>query len=108
MVKGGAKWLKNPLKKDKNQLLKEVGREKNSLTPKQLCSGKALELLPFCRDIFAIQFEQKPNYGKLRHMLSVILLKKNQIPDLIFEWSNFRPLEQSIQIDENIEDPQGD
>ena len=44
----------------------------------------------FCENIFDLKFEEEPNYGKLRHMLVCILMKKNQAPDMMYDWSKFK------------------
>ena len=89
LIKGTAKWVRQPFEQDKKALFKSVGKLKNNLKPKHLCTGSALELLPFCEDIFSIKFEKEPNYGKLRHMLVTILLKEQLVPNLLFDWSTF-------------------
>ena len=99
--------MKHPFEQDKKTLFKSVGKLKIKLRPKDLCTGSALELLPFCEDIFMLKFEEEPNYGKLRHMLVSILLKENIAPNVTFDWSTFnisRYQEFSAAIEHQAED----
>lgn len=46
-------------------------------------------MLSFVQKVFAIGFEEEPDYGKLSQILRCILLEKNMVPDLKFDWSKF-------------------
>ena len=76
--------------------------------PVELCVGPAQILLPFCKEIFSLSFDEEPNYRKLKHFLVSILLEFNLLPDDNFDWSKFtkRPQLFSIKNDEEskIED----
>lgn len=56
------------------QRIKEL---KNNLTPKDLCeSPEALTLLPFIEEVFTYEFDQTPNYDKLREILMRCLARE--------------------------------
>lgn len=67
--------------------------------PVELCVGPAEILLPFCKEIFSLKFDEEPNYRKLKHFLVSILLEFNILPDNNFDWSKFtkRPRLASIR-----------
>jgi hypothetical protein len=85
--KGGYKWV-NELNQDE-PLFEQFKRVKSKLTPENLCTGSAATLLPFVKEIFAYDFKEEPNYGKLKKMLTCVLLDKDIAPSLHFDWSRF-------------------
>ena len=58
-------------------------------TPDDICVGRAVFLLPFVKETFKIKFKAEPDYKKLRHQLTSILLDIDKVPDLVFDWSKF-------------------
>jgi hypothetical protein len=44
----------------------QICKIKIQQTPENLCTGKAAPLLPFFKEVFSIEFDEKPHYGKLR------------------------------------------
>lgn len=66
---------------------KEIRELKVNMPLKTLCgSPAAKKLLPFMEGIFALEFEDKPDYSKLRFLLVKILLDKDDVPTKIFDW----------------------
>jgi hypothetical protein len=57
------------------------------MTPEKLCQGKAKNLLPFAKAVFKLKFSETPDYAKLKHLLSIVLLDENETPGLLFDWS---------------------
>ena len=35
---------------------------------------------------YQLEYEERPNYGYLTHLLVKILLDRNKVPDTIFDW----------------------
>ena len=67
------------------QRIKEL---KNNLTPKDLCeSPEALTLLPFIEEVFKYEFDQTPNYDKLRDILLTCLANVGQKEDRLLDWN---------------------
>lgn len=60
---------------------------KTKMTPKQICVGNSRKLLPFTQEVFKLKFKEKPNYSKLKFLLSKVLLANDVSPNLIFDWS---------------------
>ena len=51
---------------------------KNSLTPKNLCDNDySIRLLPFVQAVYDLEFEEEPNYEKLRFLLLSGLLERD-------------------------------
>lgn len=62
---------------------------KNMLTPELLCaeSEEGQRLIPFLKEIFDLDFDQKPNYDKLRFTLVRGLLNLNETPNKEYDWN---------------------
>jgi len=62
---------------------------KNMLTPEMLCaeSEEGQRLIPFLKEIFDLEFDQKPNYDKLRFTLVRGLLNLNETPNKEYDWN---------------------
>ena len=62
---------------------------KNSLTSKSLCKSHESKVLwPFVEIILGMEYDQTPDYSKLRFMLTKVLLDKNVVPDKQFDWQD--------------------
>lgn len=58
------------------------------MTPKMLCeSAEALTLLPFLEEVFSYEFEQTPDYAKLRNVLLQCLKADGKEYDHIYDWN---------------------
>lgn len=68
-------------------MFKKIASAKQLLTPKEMCTGPAKHLFSFVRAVFQIEFEEKPNYQHLAFLLIKSLLRINQAPDMLFDWS---------------------
>jgi hypothetical protein len=65
-----------------------IKKLKNTMPIKDLCeSPEARTLLPFLEEIFSYEFDQAPDYKKLRKMLLHCLKKEGSQPDNIFDWN---------------------
>merc|ERR1712048_629096 len=61
---------------------------KNKMTPKMLCeSTEALTFLPFLEEVFSYEFDQAPDYGKLKNMLLQCLKAEGKEVDNIYDWN---------------------
>ena len=49
-------------------------------------ASKTKILAPILEEAYNYKYEEKPNYGKLRFMLEIILLNNDLKPDLKFSW----------------------
>jgi hypothetical protein len=69
------------------------------MTTEKLCVGKAVELLPFFTEVKKYKFKDDPDYGKLKQLLRSILLNRNIVPNIKFDWSQFNltPLTKEAQ-----------
>jgi hypothetical protein len=72
------------------QIVNKISKAKIEMTPKKLCVDLAAPLLPLAEKVFALRFEEEPEYSRLRFMMAKILLKKDVAPNLIFDWSRFK------------------
>lgn len=43
-------------------------------------------LIPFMKYVESLAYEDKPDYGYLRHLLVKILLEKELVPDSEYDW----------------------
>lgn len=62
---------------------------KNSLTPEMLCRNNedTQVLLPFMNEIFALHFEEVPDYKKLKFLLVQALKECDLVPDEQYDWN---------------------
>lgn len=44
-------------------------------------------LLPLLKYAYALNFDEKPDYERIKFMLRKILIKRDFLPDRIFDWS---------------------
>ena len=54
-------------------LFKKTKASKLKMTDEEICSGKALCILEFAREVNQIKFSEKPDYDKLRNLLTDII-----------------------------------
>ena len=59
---------------------------KLEMTPEELCGQKSIMFLKFTHEIFSINFEQKPEYEKLKIMIQDIMTAYNLQQDDKFDW----------------------
>ena len=62
-----------------------IGAYKLSASPYQFCVGT--DFGSILEEAFSYDFEQKPNYVKLKHMMKMILIEKNIKPTKNFSWN---------------------
>lgn len=67
-----ARYKNQKINQKPSQFIKELGCQ---------------QLLEFSEEIYSYKFKDKPNYGKLRFMLTKELLKQEELPDDIFDWN---------------------
>lgn len=91
LVDGDLTFLQNDDEEDQNQQeeFSRIKKMKNMLTPEMLCaeSDEGKRLQPFLEDIFKLDYEQTPNYDKLRFTLVKGLLNLNETPNKEFDWN---------------------
>jgi len=72
----------------KQEEFSRIQHLKNTLTPEKICdSEEGQRLLPFVKEVFSLQFEDKPDYDKLRFYLVKILLDINEAPSTEYDWN---------------------
>jgi hypothetical protein len=57
------------------------------MTSKNLCLDLAKQLLLFTDEVFNYEFEEEPNYGKLKFLLVQTLLDFDLSPNFKMDWS---------------------
>lgn len=62
LVNGKFTWLKD-VDCEAPDFCEKVGQIKKDLSPEILCTGLAKTLIPFVKEIFSYEFEEKPGYG---------------------------------------------
>ena len=63
---------------------------KISMTGHQLCIEMRCPLLiDFANEVYGIGFKEKPNYGKLRFLLTKEMLNVDLMPSLKFDWNEY-------------------
>ena len=96
LVDGDLAFLQKEQEQEDESILAEWKQEefnrikqlKNTLAPEAICeSEEGQRLLPFVKEIFALQFEERPNYDKLRFMLIKALLDINETPTKEYDWN---------------------
>ena len=81
---------------------------KKSCTAEKYCSNPTLMFIrPYLEEVLSMQYEEEPNYGKLKFLLTKSLLEKNLVPST-FAFSSsslvqhpYSILLQDISIDES-------
>ena len=61
---------------------------KLSLTPAQICKGRAAILLPFMDYTYSLGYDAEPSYDSLIKLLTKIVSQKGKQVDNIFDWQN--------------------
>lgn len=62
---------------------------KLSQKPKQFCTEMSCtHLIPFAEAIYALEFKEKPDYAKLKFLLTKELLNVGMIPNKQFDWNS--------------------
>ena len=57
------------------------------MEPKQFCALSGTEyFLDFAESIYALKFDEKPNYNHLRFLLQKNLMNKDMFPNKDFDW----------------------
>lgn len=86
-------YLLNPKNQEVEYIMEQddvfsgMGDYKLSASPEDVCSEDICKcLIPLLAEAYSYDFEEKPQYGKLKFMLEHELLKINCIPDLAFTW----------------------
>ena len=57
-------------------------------TPDSICQKGLGTFIDFVRDIYNLDFDQKPNYEGLKYRLKYIMCKALTPMDDIFDWNN--------------------
>lgn len=98
LTKDGESQAENADEKQFNQAeFQRIKGLKNKMTAKMLCeSPEALTLLPFLEEVFAYEFEQAPDYAKLKTMLVQCLANEGKTVDHIFDWNEEYERERQI------------
>ena len=87
LFEGGNPWT-DQLNADQ-PLLPQVGKIRLKQTPETLCTNQAKPLLPFVEEVWSYKFQDEPKYSKLKQLLRCVLLDKDIVPNLKFDWSEF-------------------
>lgn len=77
---------------DEDYMFRFIGRNKIKLRPHQLCQGPLKSFQPFVEEVYTYDFDTKPNYDKLHHLMCKQLLEHDVKPNMHFDWSNWRPV----------------
>jgi len=51
-------------------------------TVEEICGKQAPWLIPFFKVVYEIEFDEKPYYSRLRHILTCAVMDENEIPDM--------------------------
>ena len=73
IVSGKVHWL-GTLRNQDPGYFRKVGSIKKKLGSEELCIGDALPLKEFSCEVLGLKFADKPDYAKLKHLLTKILL----------------------------------
>jgi len=58
-----------------------------TLSPEQLCTKNAAILRESLEYAYSLTFEEVPNYNKLIHLFTKLILDENEVPNSLFDWS---------------------
>ena len=50
---------------------------KRRTSVRELCASHASHFIPFAKLVYALEFTEEPDYGKLKHALVIGLLKRD-------------------------------
>ena len=83
-------WIYGVKQTDEDYLFSFIGKNKLKYTPKSICGGQLQGMLDFVTEVYSYNFDAKPDYAKLKHLLIKQLLNFNSKPTEHFDWSNWR------------------
>ena len=69
------------------QQMKKIREFKTQTPAKDFLSKKAKHLIPMLSYAYDLQFEERPDYERLKFMFRKVLMDKDYLPDKIFDWS---------------------
>ena len=91
--------------------LQETKHKKRKIesTARSLCEDMDCFLLyDFAQEIYSLEFKEKPDYAKLRFLLTKVLLDQDLAPSNKFDWNNHidppinLDINEQVDFDENI------
>ena len=68
--------------------INRIKRKKNKYSPQKFCTAlKCAYFTEFAKEIYALGFEDEPDYSHLRFILQKNLMDKNDYPNRVFDWT---------------------
>lgn len=85
-------FINNLVDKDKLERLRIVGEAKDKMTVQDLCGSSESEsiaflLTPFAEEVMKYEYDEQPDYNKLRFLLERVLMQKNIAPSRKYDWT---------------------
>ena len=85
LKRGELPW-KNLNISNKLKRYRKIYEIKKTIKPEELCQDIPQEFCEYIKYVKNLQFEEDPNYNKLRGLMTLILEKNNYINDFNFSW----------------------
>jgi hypothetical protein len=85
-LRGSLPWQGIP-GKNKDERYKKILQKKMDTTAEELCQGFPKEFEQYIEYTRGMEYEEEPDYEKLREYFTNILEKKNEVFDYIYVWS---------------------
>ena len=60
---------------------------KTNTPPEDFLGKRAKYLIPLLQYAYDLEFEEKPDYERLKFMFQKVLMDKDFMPDRVFDWS---------------------
>lgn len=73
---------------DRREEFDAIKELKENLVPEEFCKSKeaSRHLLSFVKAVLELDFDEKPDYNRLRFLLVKGLLDQNVVPDRHYDW----------------------
>jgi hypothetical protein len=82
----------------------KVKKIKIDLTAAKLCQSSASKMFkPFVEKVFALRYDEEPNYSKLSFMLTKELLDLDQVPTYQYDWNEHEHIHTRLNFTDSVE-----
>ena len=85
LIDSDLNWI--DFNKPVNSQFEAITKYKIETSAKNFLNKKTMMLLPLVKYAYALNFDEKPDYERIKFMFRKILIKRDFLPDRIFDWS---------------------
>ena len=85
LFKGKLPW-QNIKAKSRKQKLRRIYKIKKYIKPEKMCENLPIEMAEYIKYVRTLEFEEKPDYDRLRSYFDSILIRIGTVNDMRFSW----------------------